>query len=94
MDKRDLSSLDAIRIAMEAEDKAAVFYEEAPGKTSNPVGRKLPGQLSNFERHHHSQLRALEDSLCSAGACIMVAGSSCPSPGLGAMPCRVLPGAG
>jgi len=74
MDNHDLTFLDAIRIAMEAEAKAAVFYEEAAGKTSNPVGRKLLGQLSDFERHHHSQLQALEESLCSGGACIMYAG--------------------
>jgi len=74
MDNGDLNFLDAIRIAMQAEDRAAIFYEEAAGKTSNPVGRKLLEQLSDFERHHHSQLQALEESLCSDGACIMYAG--------------------
>ncbi|MGD2147141.1 MAG: ferritin family protein, partial [Anaerolineae bacterium] len=74
MDKNNLNFLDAIRIAMEAEGKAAMFYKEAAGKTPNPVGRKLLEQLSDFERHHHSQLQALEESLCDDGACIMYAG--------------------
>jgi rubrerythrin len=74
MDNQDLNFLDAIRMAIEAEESAAAFYEEAAKKTENPLGRELLGQLADFERYHHTNLLALEDSLCNNGACILYEG--------------------
>lgn len=74
MNNEDLNFLDAIRMAIEAEAKAAAFYDEAAKKTGNPLGRKLLEQLAGFERYHHTQLLALEDSLCNDGACIIYEG--------------------
>jgi len=74
MDNQDLNFLDAIRMAIEAEESAAAFYEEAAKKTENPLGRELLEQLADFERYHHTNLLALEDSLCNNGACILYEG--------------------
>ena len=74
MNNQDLSFLDAIRIASEAEAKAVEFYAEAADNTENPLGRKLLNQLAEFEKHHHTQLVALEESLCDRGACIWYEG--------------------
>jgi rubrerythrin len=74
MNDKDLNFLDAIRLASEAERKAAAFYEEAAEKTKNPLGRELLEQLADFERYHHAQLLALEDALCTDGACIIYEG--------------------
>jgi rubrerythrin len=74
MNNQDLSFLDAIRMAIMAEEKAVAFYEEAAEKTDNPLGRELLKQLADFESHHHVELLVLEDSLCSNGACIIYEG--------------------
>jgi rubrerythrin len=74
MNNQDLNFLDAIRLAIEAEERAAAFYSEAAEKTKNPLGRELLEKLADFETHHHSQLLALEDSLCNDGACIIYEG--------------------
>jgi rubrerythrin len=80
MNNQDLNFLDAIRLAIEAEQKAAAFYEEAAKKTGNPLGRGLLEQLAEFERYHHTQLLALEDSLCNDGACIIYEGKELAFP--------------
>jgi rubrerythrin len=74
MNNQDLNLLDAIRMAIEAEEKAAAFYDEAAQKTENPLGRKLFEQLSQFEKYHQIKLSALEESLCRDGACIIYEG--------------------
>ena len=74
MNNQDLNFLDAIRMAIEAEERAAAFYDEAAKKTENPLGRELLEQLADFETYHHVKLLALEDSLCNNGACIMYEG--------------------
>jgi rubrerythrin len=74
MNNQDLNFLDAIRLAIQAEQRAAAFYDEAAEKTENPLGRELLEQLADFERHHHTQLMALEHSLCNDGACIIYQG--------------------
>jgi len=70
MTDQSLNLLDAIQIAMEAEQKAAAFYENAVRETSNPLGQKLFEQLAEFERHHYDKLLALRESLRAAGAFI------------------------
>jgi rubrerythrin len=74
MNSQDLNFLDAIRMAIEAEEKAAAFYDQAAEKTENPLGRELLAQLGDFERYHRAKLLALEDSLCSDGTCILYEG--------------------
>jgi len=74
MNNQDLNFLDAIRMAIEAEKEAAVFYDEAARKTKNPLGRRLFEQLAEFEKYHQSKLSALEESLCQDGACIIYQG--------------------
>ncbi len=66
---QDLNLLDAIKIAMEAERKAATFYSDAAKKT-NSVGRGLLNQLAEFERHHYDILAELQESLRDRGAFI------------------------
>ena len=67
MTDQDLSILDAIKIATEAERKAAEFYTETAEK-ANPLGRELLEQLAEFERHHYDYLVELEASLREQGA--------------------------
>jgi rubrerythrin len=69
-----LNVLDAIQIAMEAEQKAAAFYADAAQKTTNLLGQELFSQLAEFERYHYSKLASLEKSLRDEGAFIEYGG--------------------
>jgi rubrerythrin len=69
MAEQDITLLDAIKIAMEAENKAAAFYADAAQKTET-LGRGLLEQLAEFERHHYAILAKLEQSLRDQGAFI------------------------
>jgi rubrerythrin len=69
MTNQDITLLDAIKIAMEAERKAAAFYADAAQKTET-LGRQLLEQLAAFERHHYDVLAKLEQSLRDQGAFI------------------------
>jgi rubrerythrin len=69
MTEQDMTLLDAIKIAIEAERKAAAFYADAAQKTET-LGRKLLEQLADFERHHYDILTKLEQSLRDQGAFI------------------------
>jgi rubrerythrin len=55
MTNLDLNLLDAIRTAMEAEQKAAAFYANAAQKTANPLGQELFSQPPS-----HPQRRILQ----------------------------------
>ncbi len=70
MSEKDLKLVDAIRIAMDAEEKAAAYYADSAQKTSNPNGRALFEQLAEFERYHLQKLTNLEKSLREKGAFI------------------------
>jgi rubrerythrin len=70
MTNLDLNLLDAIQMAMEAEQKAAAFYADAAQKTANPLGRGLFDQLAEFERYHYAKLADLEKSMRDEGAFI------------------------
>ena len=54
MTEQDLSVLDAIRIAMKAEQKAAAYYADAVRQTTT-LGRRLFEQLADF---HFNALKA------------------------------------
>lgn len=67
MTDHTLSLLDAIQVAMEAEQKAAAFYADAAKRTTI-VARGLFEQLAEFERHHYDKLVVLVKSLREEGA--------------------------
>jgi rubrerythrin len=69
MTDQDMNLLDAIKIAMEAEKKAAAFYADAAQRTVT-LGRGLLEQLADFERHHYAILVKLEQSLRDQGSFI------------------------
>jgi rubrerythrin len=83
MTHQDLNLADTIRIAMEAEQKAAALYGDAAQKTSNPLGQRLFNRLAEFERHHYDKLLALQESLREQGAFTEYEGEelSLPAPG-------------
>lgn len=62
--------LDAIRMAQQAEQKAAQTYSTAAREAANPLVRRLFEQLAEFEGVHHAKLVELEQSLRSRGAYI------------------------
>jgi rubrerythrin len=68
MSQQDFDLVDAIQIAMEAEQKAAAFYADAAHKTANPMGQSLFEQLAEFERYHYQKLADLTKSLQDKGA--------------------------
>ena len=67
--------LDAIRIVKENERLASLTYANAAKKT-NPLGRELFIQLSEFEKYHYDQLTALEKSLEESGQFINYQGKA------------------
>ena len=58
-----LDIMDAIRIAMAAEEKARAFYLDAKEKVSHAEAQNLLIQLAAFEQYHYDKLAALFDSL-------------------------------
>jgi rubrerythrin len=69
MTEQELNLLDAIQIAKEAEQKAAIYYADAAEKTST-IAKGLFEQLAEFERYHYEKLSTLEKSLRDEGAFI------------------------
>jgi rubrerythrin len=59
----NLNVIDAIKIAMEAEEKARQFYLAAKEKVSDADAQNLLAQLAAFEGHHYDKLLALFGSL-------------------------------
>jgi rubrerythrin len=59
----DLNVMDAINIAMTAEQKVRQFYLDAAEKVSDAEAQNLLTQLAAFEQHHYDKLAALHDSL-------------------------------
>ena len=74
MDNQDMNFLEAIRMAIETEQKAVDFFADAAQKTANPLAQILLEQLAEFDRYHHTKLGDLERSLCEDGACILYEG--------------------
>jgi rubrerythrin len=65
MIEQSLMLLDAVKIAMEAERKAAAAYQEAAAQTANPLGKRLFNKLTEFENYHYQKLSDLLESLLS-----------------------------
>ena len=59
--------LDAIRLAQQAEQKAARMYGTAAKEATNPLVRRLFEQLAEFEDLHYDKLVELEESLRARG---------------------------
>ena len=68
MVEQDFDLVDALEIAMAAEQAAAARYAEAALKTENSFGRELFEQLAAFERDHYRRLTELAESLRGKGA--------------------------
>jgi len=77
---RDLSLLDGIQLAKEAEQKAGAFYADAATKTKNPLGKKLFEQLAEFEGNHFRALVAMETFLRDKGTFAGYEGKEQPFP--------------
>jgi rubrerythrin len=80
---KDVALLDAIKIAMEAEKKAAAAYGDAAEQTNNPLGKRLFIKLAEFENYHYQKLSDLLASLVDEGTFIayVFQASSIPAPG-------------
>ena len=74
------SLLDAIRVVKENEKIALESYAEAAKNISNPMGKQLFEQLSEFERFHYEKLSILERSLEEKGDFINYEGKEFPLP--------------
>lgn len=59
----EINVMDAIAIAMEAEEKARDFYLATKEKVSNPRAKEMLAQLAVYEQYHYDNLSALRDSL-------------------------------
>jgi rubrerythrin len=70
MSTRDLTLLDALAVAKEAEQEAAALYAGAAQDAVNPLVRRLLEQLAGYERYHYEKLVELEQSLEQKGAFI------------------------
>ena len=83
MASKDSALLDAIKIAMEAEKKAAAAYGDAAAQTNNPLGKKLFNKLTEFENYHYQKLSDLLASLVDEGTFIeyVFQATSVPAPG-------------
>jgi rubrerythrin len=59
----EINVMDAIAMAMKAEQKARDFYKAAQEKVSAPRAQELLAQLAAYEQYHYDNLAALRDSL-------------------------------
>ena len=82
-EKQNAALLDAIKIAMEAEKKAAAAYSDAATQTANPLGKRLFNKLVEFENHHYQKLSDLLASLVDEDKFIeyVFQAPSIPAPG-------------
>jgi len=85
------SLLDAIRVVKENERVASASYADAAKRISNPIGRKLFEQLSEFELFHYEKISALEKSLEETGEYIEYEGREFPLPPLFESPAAAEP---
>ena len=72
--------LDAIRVVKENERIASETYASAAKQITNPLGKQLFEQLSEFEQFHFAKVSALEKSLIEKGAFLSYEGKDFPLP--------------
>jgi rubrerythrin len=68
--------MDAINLAMDAEQKASQFYATAAKRVSSAKGKQMFLQLSEFEQGHYEVLGRLKESLSGEGCFISYQGTS------------------
>ncbi len=68
--------LEIVKVGMEAEKDAYQTYLKAAKKTTNPKGRNMFQQLSEFEMNHYQKLKDLLKSLQEKGEWILYGGTS------------------
>ncbi len=68
--------IEIVKVAMEAEKDASQAYSKAAKKTTNPKGRDMFQQLSEFEMNHYQKLKELLKSLQEKGEWILYEGTS------------------
>jgi rubrerythrin len=74
------SLLDAVRVVKENERIASASYADAAKRITNPMGKQLFEQLSEFEKFHYEKISALEKSLEETGEYIDYEGREFPLP--------------
>jgi len=72
--------LKAVKIAVDAEREAFLFYREAAGKTDNPRGKDMFQQLADFEMGHYKKMIHLYLSLKRENKWIPYTGVGEPTP--------------
>lgn len=68
--------MDAIDLAMDAEQTASRFYADAAKKVSGAKGKQMFQQLSEFEQGHYDILAELKETLSGKGCFIAYEGTS------------------
>ena len=68
--------IEIVKVAMEAEKDAYQAYSKAAKKTTNPKGRDMFQQLSEFEMNHYQKLKELLGSLQEKGEWVLYGGTS------------------
>jgi len=74
------SLLDAVRVVKENERIASASYADAAKRLTNPMGKQLFEQLSEFEKFHYEKISDLEKSLEETGEYIDYEGREFPLP--------------
>lgn len=80
MSEQNLTLVDAIQIALEAEKQSVTLYSDAAQKAANMVIQRLFNNLANFEQHHYDKLAELVASLQKKGKFTVYEGYSLPIP--------------
>ena len=57
------SKIDAIKLAMDAEQQAHTYYSQSAQKATSPKGKDMFSQLAAFELNHFNYLKSLLTSL-------------------------------
>jgi len=86
MSEQNLTLVDAIQIALEAEKQSAAMYKDAAEKATDKVIEGLFSSLSAFEQHHYEKVAELAESLAKKGKYIVYEGYSLPIPAQSEIP--------
>lgn len=78
MTQANQALVDAIKLAMEAEKKAAALYADAGTRTENPLAKRLFNKLTEFESYHYKKLSDLVRSLTDSQTFIEYTAQSLP----------------
>ena len=80
MSEQDLTLVDAIHLAMEAEKQSVTLYKDAAQKAANLAIERLFNHLVDFEQHHYDKLAELVTSLEKKNKFVVYEGYSTPIP--------------